>query len=586
MARMIPDIPKNYDPKSHEGFMFEELDELPEEYYVFHSFSIVTVKSDTLLESETDFVIFHPKKGIICLEAKAGQADYAEGCWRYGNGDKMHNGGPYYQANSSKWKLLDYMRRCGLAYEMEHCKLLHAVWFPDVPAEKLKKINLPAEAELQITLTADDFGSIREAVDRIFALEVPGGIVTSLSKTNINNILYKVLAPAFQLISLKEAATERTKRVFKRMLNEQVALLNYLEEQKSAIINGLAGTGKTVMAVSKAMRHAARNEKVLFLCYNSFLNEHLRKAYPSYFISYYTIDGFACKVCDTQTPDYKLLRERLEDMFYNDSFEYQHVIIDEGQDFGKAELEEEGVIDLLKANVLDNDSHPGSFYLFYDKNQLVQAQKVPAFIQEADCKLTLYRNCRNTESIASTSLKLLGFGKTPLLINDAVKGDRTEIGFCTGAEATVELLNSAIAKYKEARCQNIAILTCKTEQSSILADYCKDSSYKGGIKFTTCRKFKGLEADAVIVIDVDKETFADPQGELLMYVGASRAKFSLCCLINMSEDDCYQVLQQRNEKLPEEARENLDIKRIRDVFKYFANYFNADVFCRAAAKKL
>ena len=62
MALMIPDMPKEFDPKSHEGIMFEELNELSDDYYVFHSFAIVTLKGNLIAESETDFVIFHPKK--------------------------------------------------------------------------------------------------------------------------------------------------------------------------------------------------------------------------------------------------------------------------------------------------------------------------------------------------------------------------------------------------------------------------------------------------------------------------------------------------------------------------------------------
>ena len=88
MALMIPDMPKEFDPKSHEGIMFEELNELSDDYYVFHSFAIVTLKGNLIAESETDFVIFHPKKGIICLEAKAGQVKYENGYWQYGSGKR------------------------------------------------------------------------------------------------------------------------------------------------------------------------------------------------------------------------------------------------------------------------------------------------------------------------------------------------------------------------------------------------------------------------------------------------------------------------------------------------------------------
>ena len=45
---------------------------------------------------------------------------------------------------------------------------------------------------------------------------------------------------------------------------------------RHGLIAGATGTGKTVMAVEKAKRHADNGEKVLFLCYNSFLKDYLQ----------------------------------------------------------------------------------------------------------------------------------------------------------------------------------------------------------------------------------------------------------------------------------------------------------------------
>lgn len=565
---MIPDIPKEFDPSSHEGLMFEELNDLPEEYYVFHSFEIVSIKGNVITESETDFIIFHPKKGIICLEAKAGQVQFGNGYWQYGSGKRMKHDGPYIQAKRNKWRLSDYMNEHGLEYENEHCKKLHAVWFPDIPSSKFSGQYLPAEGDINITLTSDEFGHIEERIERIFEYDGQDKKTTCLSEKDTKRILERVLAPSFKLISLQEVKREHTKNVFKRMLKEQIALLNYLEEQNNAIINGLAGTGKTVMAVEKAKRHSEKGEDVLFLCYNSFLKEYLKEAYSYPHIHYYTIDGLACKICETKTPDYGKLKERLEEMFCEGDFPYQHVIIDEGQDFGKIEAEEEELIDLLKANAIDDESRNGTFYLFYDKNQMVQSRKVPKYIEDADCKLTLYRNCRNTENIALTSLRLLGSDKTPKLFKDAVLGDIPEIGFVSGVNETIELLNFEIDKYIDDGYTSITVLTCKTEESSIIADYCRDSKYnykRGYIKFTTCRKFKGLESDVIIVVDIDKNTFDGGQGEQLMYVGTSRARYKLSCIANMTEDDCVQLMEERK------------IKHNRNIFKSFATAFNAKI---------
>lgn len=566
MATMIPDIPKEFDPKSHEGIMFEELDDLPEEYYVFHSFEIVSIKGNVITESETDFVIFHPKKGIICLEAKAGQVEFKNGYWQYGSGKRMKHDGPYIQAKRNKWRLSDYMNEHGLEYENSHCKKLHAVWFPDVPASKFQGQHLPGEGDINITLTSDSFGHIKECIDKLYEFDGQDRATTSLSEKDTKRILERVLAPTFKLISLQEAQTEHTKNVFKRMLKEQVALINYLEEQNNAIINGLAGTGKTVMAIKKAELHSNNNEEVLFLCYNAFLKEHLKEAYNYPHVHYYTIDGLACKLCEIKKADYGLLKEKLEEMYCDGNFPYQHVIIDEGQDFGKIEAEEEDLIDLLKANAIDDEKKKGTFYLFYDKNQMIQSRKVPKYIEDADCKLTLYRNCRNTENIALTSLRLLGSDKKPKLLDDAVLGDIPEIGFVSGVEDTVALLNAEIDKYIDEGFTSITVLTCKTEESSIIADYCIDSKYnykRGYIKFTTCRKFKGLESDVIILVDMDKDTFCEDQGEQLMYVGTSRARYKLSCLANMTEAECEELMNVRK------------IKYNRNVLKSFATAFNA-----------
>ena len=357
---------------------------------------------------------------------------------------------------------------------------------------------------------------------------------------------------------------ENQRYVFKRMLKEQVALLNYLEEQDNAVINGLAGTGKTIMAVEKARRHAENDEPVLFLCYNHYLKEYLQDNYGHPNISFYTIDGLACKLCDTVTPNYERLKDVLEEMYLEETFPYQHIIIDEGQDFGKERLNDISVIELLKANVVDEGKN-GTFYLFYDKNQMVQAESLPSYIGESDCKLTLYRNCRNTENIATTSLRLLGENKKPKLFDGAIVGDSPEMFFAEDVSRTVSTLNAIIEKAWAEDYTDIQILTCKTEQNSIIADECSTGVYlykAKKIPFTTCRKYKGLEADVVIMVDLDNDTFEN-NAEQVMYVGSSRARYKLSFICNLSEKDCEYFIEKHN------------AKKGKKVEKSFATLFNS-----------
>ena len=549
MAKMYPPKPREIQEGSREDYMFDLLATLPDDYYVFHSFAIVHEVKDLLKESETDFVIFHPKKGILCLEAKNGRVKYEDNQWKYGSGIVMKHDGPFRQASNSKHNLLEYLEENNMGWVIKQCKFTHGVWFPAVSKSHFKGVVLPPEARFELMLTKDSEADIEKAISDLMAVPMMGVAKTSLTNAEVEMIINRVLAPSFDLISIPEMEMDIRKDAFRKMMKEQISLLNYLEDQRTAVINGMAGTGKTVVAIEKARRHAAQGEKVLFICYNAYLREHLQLAYPYENVDYYTIDGLACKLCQTREPNYALLKEKLEDYYLEGGFPYKHIVIDEGQDFGKDKLEEEGIISLLKDNVAD-DSKDGTFYLFYDKNQMIQAQKMPEYIRDADCRLTLYKNCRNTQNIATTSLRLLRSVKMPKLFEGALRGDLAELHQVNDEERAVEIINSIIDDCWDKGYKDIVILTAKTEAKSIISKECVGGSYsykKKGIPCTTCRKFKGLEAEVIILIDIDNNCL-ESEGERLLYVGSSRAKFKLHLLVNMTDEECSQVLESMGEK--------------------------------------
>lgn len=549
MAKMYPNIPREFDPKSKEDQIFKALESLPDTYYVFHSFSIVNTSNNTVKESEADFVVFHPRKGILCIEAKAGAVKYENGQWKYGSGIIMKHDGPFRQASKNKYNLMDYFDSQGLSWILSRCKFVHGVWFPSVDRKHFQGINLPPEADSKLMLTREHLDNANDGISKLLDMDVPSGIKTDLNSAEVELIINRVLAPSFNLISLPEIEMDHRKDVFRAMLKEQVSLLNYLEDQPTAIINGMAGTGKTVVAVEQARRKSDKGDKVLFLCYNAYLKERLQQIYPYENVDYFTIDGLACKLCRSQEPNYLLLKEKLEDYYLEGNFPYKHIVIDEGQDFGKDKIQECGIISLLKANVVDDEKN-GTFYLFYDKNQMVQSQCMPEYISSADCKLTLYRNCRNTVNIATTSMRLLGSDKQPRMFEGSIRGELADMIATCNLANTVSVINNTIEECCESGYNDIVILTCKTEASSIIAKECSGGVYcykKRQIPFTTCRKFKGLEAEVVILVDVDSSSHSATNDRLL-YVGSSRAKFKLVIIANMSSEDCDKMLIQLGEK--------------------------------------
>lgn len=541
MAIMIPETPHIFEPASQEGLMFDALTLLPDDYYVFHSFRISTVQDNTFHESETDFVIFHKKHGVICLEAKAGHIKYKDGYWYYASGIPMHNDGPFNQASSNKWKLIKYIKNSKACALVDKCKFLHAVWFPSVSDNELRSMTLPPEADKALVLTKEALADPEKFLTRIYSIELPNRIETNLTEAEAQKLIREIFCPQFNVFPSASLDSDLKKLVFHRLLREQAGILNFLEDQRSASINGAAGTGKTMIAIEKAQRNAAENQSTLFLCYNSQLKKFLSENYSNPKIHYYTIAGLACKLCNTTFPDYKRMKNVLEDMYFSGTFPYDHVVVDEGQDFGSEILEQTDILQLIHDLIIDNEEKNGTFYVFYDRLQLIQADKIPQFIEDSDCKLTLYRNCRNTENIAVTSLRPISERK-PKLLENAVKGTPAKIHFCDTEAKAMEELDMTIDNILAEGFKDVVILTCKTEDSSLLKSGIKDGRYRNKYRFTTCRKFKGLEADAIILIDVDGESF-NPDNVLIYYVGTSRARLRLDVIAMLSDEECLDILQ-------------------------------------------
>lgn len=584
---MIPAVPKEFDERSHEGDVFNALSKLPEDYYVFHSVSTVGVTDDnTFYERELDFVVASPKKGILTIEVKAGNNIKYDGrTWRYSSGKVMSHGGPYNQAATAKRaisnKFTDH-RDERIRELYERTKFIHAVFFPEMTAEKMSAIQgLPEEADLRITMCAEDLINPTKKIAEMFSVRIPALRANTdenrISDEDFQLILDEVLCPHFNLIPSPQAKTIAINERMNQLLREQYLILDFLEEQKSAVINGAAGTGKTMVAVEKARRHSMNGDKVLFLCYNRMLCDHLigehknneSKAYRKQFenVDFMTISRLAKKV----TGDFKnydgLYEWLLECVDKKRELGYKHIIVDEGQDFGlvDSDLSEEhgtsnentSIIDALQEAAHEN---AGTFYLFYDKYQMIQGGRsveydLPYCIENSDCRLTLHKNCRNTKEIARTSVTPLRDKK-----NKAVKANvscsweepiKPVFHIVDDSAAVKGTLDQTIAKLEKLEVKDVVILTPGTfEHSAIYSDLRFSADPQDGYayymhgdieyKVTTCIRFKGLEADAVFMIDLNKDSFTGQKG-LEFYVGTSRAKHFLELICNVAVSDYYEV---------------------------------------------
>ena len=95
-------------------------------------------------------------------------------------------------------------------------------------------------------------------------------------------------------------------------------------------------------------------------------------------------------------------------------------------------------------------------------------------------------------------------------------------------------------------------------------------SYKGATyKVTTCIKFKGLEADAIAMIDLDKNSFTGFKG-LEFYVGTSRAKHYLDFITQITPMEYADVIGTLDPDAPIK-------KELEKMRKVLGGVFSADV---------
>ena len=614
-AHMIPPLPKEYDEKSEEGLVFKALKKLPDDYYVFHSVVINEVKNWKLIEREIDFVVVNQKKGILCIEAKNGKnIRYYDREWHYSNGDLMKHDGPYNQvATASKTlrnKLKDHPNKSihELAFK---CKIYYAVWFFGMSRETFEIKNqqgLPEDAPIDLTMFLEDLTDPTDSINKIFSIAIPiddeKNAKTDISNEEFQLLLDSALCPEFNLIPSPRAKNILIEEQMNQLLYEQYRLLDFLEDQNCAVINGAAGTGKTMLAIEKARRNSIEEEKVLFLCYNRMLCKYLNDTYKTsenkgFRRSFKNVDFMTISsLAKEKTGNYKDYDGLLEWLIrcYDDptKFGYKHVIIDEGQDFGiidvlneQSEAEKNcSIIDTLQDVVLEGE---GTFYLFYDKYQMIQGggnikYKLPDCINNSDCRLSLHYNCRNTKEIAQTSVTPLRDNRNRAIIPKTActwYEPITPVMHLVGSDnKAVKALGKILTKYEEAKLENIVILYpgkleyCCIADNLVPEDTTGNSYYLyefGGKKYkvTTCIKFKGLEADAVVILGLDKNSFIGEKG-LEFYVGASRAKQYLDFIAQITPQEYGEVIKMLDTNAPVKN----DPEKMRKVLK---GVFSAEV---------
>ena len=314
----------------------------------------------------------------------------------------------------------------------------------------------------------------------------------------------------------------------------------------SAAIEGAAGTGKTVLAMEKVRRLATTGARVLLLCFNKLLAAHLRRQADGFTVE--TFHEFCERMArhaglsfDTPTeygPQHRSFFEQeaperlLEAPERLPDERYDAIVVDEGQDF---------LPDWWPC--LDealSRGREGTLYAFYDAHQnLFGGHIPPEALDVNESKLTL--NCRNTMRIAEYAARLIcpEAGVKPRAKAGTPQGEQVEEIVCRNAEEMARKVAGRLARLVDDEAidpARIAILSTRTLRNSPFADNHRagrfelvnldaDRTPKNRVVFETLYRYKGLEADVVILLDLPGGSKAVEAKDL--YVAATRAKHLL-----------------------------------------------------------
>jgi hypothetical protein len=229
-------------------------DQLDDSYLVFHSATWLWAgERGNACDGEADFVIVHPAQGVLVLEVKGGgiARNKRAGIWT----STGHDGtvytikNPLQQAKSNKYTLLSVLRA-----SINHYVVIgHAVAFPDIRAgsERLDP-DLPPEILLDQSHLSSLATWVKRAMRYWWYDERPGRR-RALGAEGVDAIL-SILGKQWEFRPALWESLKAEGQEFLRLTQEQYTLLDFLNHQHHALVSGFAGSGKTMLALEKAVR--------------------------------------------------------------------------------------------------------------------------------------------------------------------------------------------------------------------------------------------------------------------------------------------------------------------------------------------
>ncbi|MBR6388860.1 MAG: NERD domain-containing protein [Opitutales bacterium] len=522
MARLIPPVYiDNHSSGEEKIFRAFERDSFSKDWIVLHSFDLP--KHSSQGEGEVDFVILIHGCGVFCMEVKASEKIARKGgIWRYGSGNYRDARGPFKQVKDNTFSL---MRRIKSGNpELKNVPFFPVVAFTNCNFRNLK-IGGAKEWGDDDFVDAADFaaGNFTQKLEALFKSQAARHKLSIGDFTGEKfNKMAELLRPDFEAMLSPRERMASSEIKARRYTSEQFKILDSVMANDRIIVDGLAGTGKTAMAIEYA-RRMSKTCDVLFITPIAPLGRHLSAEamleYPRHFAG----------------SSEKFLR-KFEELKAAHPQGFGFLVLDEAQDFVGREIFEK-FNEILKGGILNGKWIMFGDYFSKPRDSSAQ-EKIDAFknkFRPAVCRLTY--NCRNPESVARLAANVAGFasGYGNYLKSDSGEASGLRIFACED----LDMYSAKIASVLEgllaegAPQSSIAILSMRPDMpcleklfnSRVWGARLSKGSEGGKITCAHVGDFKGLERDFVLLVGADN--LAEREARRMFYIGATRAKTCL-----------------------------------------------------------
>lgn len=557
MARLLPEaIHDERRARAEADFLRRLGAELGDDWTVLHSLNLGA--SERAGEFEADFVLLHPR-GRLTLELKGGTILCVDGAWWSVNDrGRWRIAPPFHQARRNDHEIqLHLARELGEADPAADQPHAHAVVFPACDFD-LPTIEAPRSRVLDRRSLARPLG---EVIPPLLDLALahwrgrrPGNPDPApLSPADLGRAR-GLLRPDLRLTP--SLSSDEFDAQLARLSAEQLAVFRMMDGNPRLRVTGPAGTGKTLMALEACRREARLRPtaRIGLVCFNRLLGRHLAASAAR--------EGLANVVAGTLFRQMDLLlgldavpagsphaayaeRAALAAAAAEalpESEKLDLLVVDEGQDFRLTPDHLRVLGGLLRGGFA-----AGRWRWFEDPAQaLVYAAAPPAPHPAADAarreldaapEARLERNWRNAEPVALAFARVTGHGSG---VGSGFEGPGVAAALAP-AGRELDALDALLRKVvlPRHRPEEVVVLSLRGSGRELfhgvarlggvpVAEWDGQSARPGELRVSTVAKAKGLEAHAVVLVDLER--LASERDRRAAYVGMSRAKYALYVL--------------------------------------------------------